>query len=258
MGGLRLRDFRQASKLTPLLAWLARLGTATPWQLGRLCSLEADGKPESWERGLRRLRSLGLVEREWSSWEGRRIALYRLSPDGARAAARLLKDGRVVSYQRRLGLQGLHLAHHLGTVEMLTALLDHAKANNLALVVVPKYALRCSWRWGRRVRQVTPDAAVLAGERALVLEYDRVTRDAYHLRQQLEAYAEAAQAEGVPWWLQQGIVAYVLERPQASRRDLILEQGMALGLGGRLVVVPLRDLQELMTLLLPDGKVVEP
>ena len=221
-------------RLWPLLDWLGRLGMATPPQLAALASLTDPSHPRSWwERRLREARVAGLVQREWASRGGRRAAVYRLSPAGARVVAREWDDRGVIAHQERLSAE-YHLEHELGVVDVIIGIVGRARELGVACLVPPRYGLR--WQWGMGRRQVTPDAAVEVGGRWVAIEYDRSTRDPYHLQRQLEAYREAeAMAEAPPWV--RGAVCYVLAGPDRRRRDLLLQAGAPLG--ERLIVAPL-------------------
>jgi hypothetical protein len=239
------RGYMLAGRHARLVCMLARVGFARPRQLAAL--LEAsDGEmaARSYERRLRELRAAGIAGRVYLP---RRDAIYYLSHDGALAAARLMHDPDVLRYHRRLSVETVHLEHHLGVLDLVCGLARVVPG----VEVVPKWRTRVRWRYGGVFHAVTPDAVLLVpGGRPLVVEYDRGTRYVPDLTRQVQRYAEAEGVAELPSWVREGLIVYVFEEPDTARRDAVLKAAADAGIGGRVIVVPLDDLHELMGLMM--------
>lgn len=231
-----------ADRNARVLVWLARLQLATS---GQISVFGWPGKTSQYTRDrLRLVRAAGLLEfvrtRRRVGWP---IVLYRLTPAGASAAARLLGDDHVIHGVRLAATEGIHLTHRLRVNDTVIRLVD--SLGDDAVEVLLPHQRRLRWPVsGGAWHEVTPDVVLVFRGRpaALVIEYDRGLRNIDGIALQLLRYGEAAEQPALPPWATQSSIAYALDPPLPARARAILQAAVAAGLEGRVVVVAVRDL----------------
>jgi DNA-binding HxlR family transcriptional regulator len=245
-----VKSFLLAERYPDLLCLLARVGFALPRQLAALAAADGARSAATYERRLREMRRAGLVDRVVLRREGTRLVVYHLTWDGALAAARLMHDADVLRYHRRLAVETVHLEHHLGVLDLVCELARVVPG----VEIVPKWRARLRWRFGGAYHSVTPDLVLLVPARKpLVVEYDRGTRYVPDLTRQVQRYAEAEGVAELPSWAREGLIVYVFEHADVARRDAVLKTAADAGIGGRVVVVPLDDLHDLVEVVIEGG-----
>ncbi len=242
MTDLTVRQALRADRDPEVLVWLARLQLATPTQISALGWPESGG--ECQRSRLRRIREAGLLEFVRTRRRtGHPQVLYRLTPMGALAAARLLGDEQVTHGVRVAATEGIHLEHRLQVNDTVLRLVDCLGRD--AVEVLLPHQRRLRWPTsGGEWHEVTPDV-VLAYRRAdaaLVIEYDRGLRSIDGVSLQLRRYREAAEQPDLPAWAGRSSIAYALHPPSPARARAILQAAMAAGLELRVVVVAAQDL----------------
>ena len=242
MTDLTVRQAVQADRDPEVLVWLARLQLATSGQISAL------GWPgygdERRKRWLRRVREAGLLEFVRTRRRtGHRLSLYRLTPMGAVAAARLLGDDQVTHAVRLAATEGIHLEHRLQVNDTVLRLVDSLGQD--AVEVLLPHQRRLRWLTSGGVwHEVTPDVVLVCrkAEAALVIEYDRGLRSVDGVSLQLQRYREAAEQPDLPRWAGRSSIAYALHPPSPLRASTILQAAAGAGLESRVVVVAARDL----------------
>lgn len=242
MTDLTVRQAVQADRDPEVLVWLARLQLATSGQISALGWPGHGG--ECKKRRLRRVREAGLLEFVRTRRRtGHRLVLYRLTPMGAIAAARLLGDDQVTHGVRLAATEGIHLEHRLQVNDTVLRLVDCLGRE--ALEVLLPHQRRLRWlASGGTWHEVTPDVVLVCrkAEAALVIEYDRGLRSVDGVSLQLRRYREAAEQPDLPMWAGRSSIAYALHPPSPARASAILQAVAAVGLESRVVVVAAQDL----------------
>ncbi len=239
---LTVRQAIQANHDAVALTWLARLQLTTAEQISAL------GWPGVSRaiamRRLRRTREAGLLEFvRTRSVIGDHLVLYRLTPAGAVAAARLLGDSQVTHGVRLAATEGIHLEHRLGVNETVLHLVNRL-GRGAADVMLP-HQRRLRWQVsGGGWHEVTPDAVLVCteAELALVVEYDRGLRSLEEVAVQLQRYREAVEQPDLPGWIARSTIAYALYPPSPTRASAILRAAATAGLEARVVVIAAQDL----------------
>jgi Replication-relaxation len=239
---LTVRQAVQADRDPEVLVWLARLQLATSGQISALGWPGHGG--EGRKRRLRGVREAGLLEFVRTRRRtGRRLVLYRLTPTGAMAVAKLLDDEHVARGVRLAATEGVHLEHRLQVNETVLRLVDRLGQD--AVEVLLPHERRLRWlASGGAWHEVTPDVVLVWGkaEAALVIEYDRGLRSVENVSLQLRRYREAAEQPDLPIWAGRSSIAYALHPPSPARAKEILQAAAAAGLESRVIVVAAQDL----------------
>jgi len=239
---LTVKQAVQADRDPDVLVWLARLQLATSGQISAL-GWPGDGD-ECKKRRLREVREAGLLEFVRTRRRtGHRLALYRLTPVGAVAAARLIGDDQVIRGVRLAATEGIHLEHRLQVNDTVLRLADCFGRD--AVEVLLPHQRRLRWLIsGGAWHEVTPDVVLVCrkADAALVIEYDRGLRSVDSVSLQLRRYREAAEQPDLPMWAGRSSIAYALHPPSPARASAILQAAAAAGLESRVVVVAVQDL----------------
>ena len=244
---LTIRQAVQADRDPEVLVWLARLQLASSGQILALGWPGYGG--ECRKSRLRRVREAGLLEFVRTRRRtGNRLVLYRLTPIGALAAARLLDDDHVTRAVRLAATEGIHLEHRLQVNNAILRLVDCLGQDAVEILLPHQRRLR--WLTsGGAWHEVTPDVVLVCRqlEVALAIEYDRGLRSIEGVSLQLQRYREAAEQQDLPMWAGRSSIAYVLHPPSPARASAILQAAMAAGLELRVVVVAAQDLGIVVT-----------
>lgn len=242
MSDLTVRQAVQADRDPEVLVWLARLQLASSEQILALGWPGYGG--ECRKSRLRRVREAGLLEFVRTRRRtGNRLVLYRLTPIGALAAARLLDDDQVTRAVRIAATEGIHLEHRLQVNNAILRLVDCFGQDAVEILLPHQRRLR--WLTsGGAWHEVTPDVVVVCRQLvvALAIEYDRGLRSIEGVSLQLQRYREAAEQQDLPMWAGRSSIAYVLHPPSPARARAILQAAMVAGLELRVVVVAAQDL----------------
>ena len=247
MTDLTVSQAVQADRNPDVLVWLARLQLASSRQISALGWPEYGGVCR--KNRLRRVRESGLLEFVRTRRRtGHRLVLYRLTPMGALAAARLLGDDQVTHGVRVAATEGIHLEHRLQVNDTILRLVDCLGRDAVEILLPHRRRLR----WpasGGAWHEVTPDVVLVCrdAEAALLVEYDRGLRSIDGISLQLQRYQEASEQPDLPMWAGRSSIAYVLHPPSPARASAILQAAMAAGLELRVVVVAAQDLGVVVT-----------
>ncbi len=242
MTDLTVRQAMRADCDPEVLVWLARVQLATSGQISALGWPGRGG--ECKKSRLRRVREARLLEFVRTRRRtGRRLVLYRLTPLGALAAARLLGDDQVTHGVRVAATEGIHLEHRLQVNDTILRLVECLGRD--AVEVLLPHQRRLRWpASGGAWHEVTPDVVLVyrEAETALAIEYDRGLRSIDGISLQLRRYQEAAEQPDLPMWAGRSSIAYALHPPSPARARAILQAARAAGLELRVVVVAAQDL----------------